>query len=224
MADFAVERDLLGKGYRSVVGVDEVGRGCLFGPVVAAAVSFSSGTYTGTPPAWMSDIDDSKRLVPAKREKLALLILREADMAGVGLASSREIDAMNILRATWLAMSRAVSSLPAPPGFLLVDGSPVRDIKYPQMGLRRGDVSSLSIAAASIVAKVFRDGLMRMADPLHSGYGIARNKGYGTPEHYRGLGENGPTSQHRRSFFLGPACGDAGVMNTVQTERASKRR
>jgi ribonuclease HII len=121
----------------------------------------------------------------------------------VGLASTTEIDALNIHRAAQLAMVRAVGGLPAPPDVLLVDGFPIKDVNYRQMGIPRGDRTSRSIAAASIVAKVFRDGLMRTFDVLYEGYGLARNKGYGTEEHLRALKERGPTGLHRTSFRLG---------------------
>ena len=223
MADFSFEKRVLESGHRSVAGVDEVGRGCLFGPVVAAAVVFPPRIYAGAAPEWMADIDDSKRVRPAERERLAGLILRDADMAGVGLATSREIDALNILQAVRLAVLRAVASLPRTPDILLVDGFPLRDVKYRHMGICGGDRLSVSIAAASLVAKVFRDGLMRKMDPLFDGYGIARNKGYGTPQHFRALEKTGPTPLHRRSFFLGPNPAGAGAATIIPVKRESRR-
>jgi ribonuclease HII len=223
VADFSFEKKFLESGHRSVAGVDEVGRGCLFGPVVAAAVVFPPRIYVGAAPEWMADIDDSKRVRPAERERLAGLILREADMASVGLATSREIDALNILQAVRLAVLRAVASLPRTPDILLVDGFPLRDVKYHHMGICGGDRLSVSIAAASLVAKVFRDGLMRKMDPLFDGYGIARNKGYGTPQHFRALENAGPTPLHRRSFFLGPNPAGAGAATIMSVKRESGR-
>jgi ribonuclease HII len=166
VATLRLEKELFRGGYRFVAGVDEVGRGSLFGPVAAA-------------------------------------ILREAAGVGVGLASASEIDSLNILRATHLAMVRAVESLPNAPDMLLVDGFPIKDVKYRQMGIAQGDRKSRSIAAASIVAKVFRDGLMRVFAGLYEGYGLDRNKGYGTEEHIRSLKDKGPTGLHRTSFRLG---------------------
>ncbi|OGD16784.1 MAG: ribonuclease HII [Candidatus Aminicenantes bacterium RBG_16_63_14] len=203
MATLRLEKKLYRGGSRLVAGVDEVGRGSLFGPVVAAAVVLPPEWLLHRPPAWAGAIDDSKLLSPGKRAKLAAALLREASGVGLGLASAAEIDALNIYRATHLAMVRAVESLPVLPDVLLVDGVPIKDVKYRQMGIPQGDRKSRSIAAASIVAKVFRDGLMQIFDALYEGYGLARNKGYGTGEHIRSLKDRGPTGLHRTSFKLG---------------------
>jgi len=135
--------------------------------------------------------------------ELATLLLPEAEGLGLGLASSAEIDGTNIHKASHLAMRRAVESLSLVPDMLLVDGFPLNGVKYQQIGIPRGDRTCISIAAASIVAKVFRDGLMDFFDTVYSGYGLARNKGYGTEEHFRSLKERGPTGLHRMSFKLG---------------------
>jgi ribonuclease HII len=203
VATLRLEKELFRGGYRFVAGVDEVGRGSLFGPVAAAAVILPPDWLVRRPPAWAGAIDDSKLLSPARRAELAAAILREAAGVGVGLASASEIDSLNILRATHLAMVRAVESLPNAPDMLLVDGFPIKDVKYRQMGIAQGDRKSRSIAAASIVAKVFRDGLMRVFAGLYEGYGLDRNKGYGTEEHIRSLKDKGPTGLHRTSFRLG---------------------
>lgn len=203
MATLKLEKELYRGGARLVAGVDEVGRGCLFGPVVAAAVVLPESWLAGRAPAWASAVDDSKTLSPARREELAEALLREAGDVGLGLASAAEIDERNIYRATHLAMVRAVESLAAPPDVLLVDGFPIKDVHYRQMGITGGDRTCRSIAAASIVAKVYRDGLMTVFDALYEGYGLARNKGYGTEEHFRALREKGPTGLHRASFRLG---------------------
>lgn len=203
MATLRLEKVLARGGARRVAGVDEVGRGSLFGPVVAAAVVLPPDWLLRRPPAWASGIDDSKLLSASRRSGLAEAILREAAGVGVGLASAAEIDALNIHRAAHLAMVRAVEGLPVPPDVLLVDGFPIKDVKYRQMGIPGGDRKSRSIAAASIVAKVFRDGLMEVFDGLYGGYGLARNKGYGTAEHFRSLKDRGPTGLHRTSFRLG---------------------
>ena len=203
MASLRLEKELARGGARRIAGIDEVGRGSLFGPVVAAAVILPAEWLLRRPPAWVGDVDDSKLVAPARRAELAAAPLGEAAAVGVGLASATEIDALNIHRASQLAMVRAVESLPDPPDVLLVDGFPIKEVKYRQMGIPRGDRTSRSIAAASIVAKVFRDGLMTAFDALYEGYGLARNKGYGTEEHLRALREKGPTGLHRTSFKLG---------------------
>ncbi len=203
MASLRLEKELARDGARRIAGVDEVGRGSLFGPVVAAAVVLPAEWLARRPPAWAGAIDDSKLVPPARRAELAAALLREAWGVGLGLASATEIDALNIHRAAQLAMVRAVESLAEPPDILLVDGFAIKGVQYRQMGIPRGDRSSRSIAAASIVAKVFRDGLMRTFDGLYEGYGLARNKGYGTEEHLRALRQRGPTGQHRTSFKLG---------------------
>lgn len=203
MASLRLEKELARDGARLVAGVDEVGRGSLFGPVVAAAVILPAAWLTRRPPAWAGDIDDSKLIAPPRRAELAAALVREALGVGVGLASATEIDALNIYHAAQLAMVRAIDSLPDIPDVLLVDGFAIKGVKYRQMGIPRGDRMSRSIAAASIVAKVFRDGLMQTFDSLYEGYGLARNKGYGTEEHLRALREKGPTGLHRTSFKLG---------------------
>lgn len=203
MATLRVEKGLFRRGARLIAGVDEAGRGSLFGPVVAAAVVLPPEWLTSPPPGWTREIDDSKRLCRVRREALAGRILRESWAVGVGLASAAEIDELNILRATHLAMRRALASLAASPDIVLVDGSPIKDVDYRQMGIPHGDRTCRSIAAASVVAKVFRDGLMRVLGTHYEGYGLERNKGYGTEEHLRSLRERGPTGLHRLSFKLG---------------------
>ncbi len=203
MASFRLEKELARSGARLIAGIDEVGRGSLFGPVVAAAVILPPEWLVRRPPAWVSDIDDSKIVPAPRRAELAAALLREAAGVGVGLASATEIDTVNIYQAARLAMIRAIESLPETPEILLVDGYPIKEVNYRQMGIPQGDRSSRSIAAASIVAKVFRDGLMATFDALYEGYGLLRNKGYGTEEHLRALKDKGPTGLHRASFKLG---------------------
>jgi ribonuclease HII len=202
VADFRIEKECFARGFRSVAGVDEVGRGALFGPVVAVALSFPSRFFGPRRPAWTKEINDSKLLSPTKRTGLVRAILEETLSLGVGTASNAEIDALNILRASELAMKRAVADMTSRPGMVLVDGFPLKDVDYPQMGVRGGDRKSVSVAAASIVAKVLRDGLMEFFDTIFGGYGLAGHKGYGTAEHYRALRTLGPTGLHRRSFNL----------------------
>jgi ribonuclease HII len=200
---FKTEKGLLREGFLSVAGCDEVGRGSLFGPVAAAAIILPRAWLLRRPPAWAREIVDSKLIPPTKRLELGGRLLAEAEALGVGLASSAEIDEKNVFWATQLAMIRAVENLARPVDFLLVDGFPLKDVEYRQMGIPQGDRKCVSIAAASIVAKVFRDSLLDDLDAVYEGYGLARNKGYGTKEHFRCLKAKGPTGLHRMSFKLG---------------------
>lgn len=175
-----------------VVGVDEVGRGPWAGPVVAGAVILD-------PASLPQRIDDSKRLKPALRAELAALLQKHAKV-GLGVASVAEIDRLNILEATLLAMGRAVDALGIRPSLALVDGHSAPRLSCPVRTVVAGDRRSLSIAAASIVAKVFRDGLMSELARDHPGFGWERNFGYGTPEHRAAIERLGITAHHRRSF------------------------
>ncbi len=202
MADFSIERSHLERGYPSVAGVDEVGRGALCGPVVAVAVVFPPSLISAEPPSWMRRVNDSKLLTPRRREELVLPILEKAVSVGVGWSISGEIDRLNIFQASHAAMRRAVLLLSPGPGMVLVDGLPLRACPFPQQALLQGDRRSSSIAAASILAKVLRDAFLRFCDPLFAGYGLAGHKGYGTAVHYRALDILGPCPFHRRSFQL----------------------
>ena len=179
-----------------VAGVDEAGRGPLAGPVVAAAVILDRAR---TPPG----IDDSKA-VTARRRAVLDVAIRDTALVGVGLATVAEIDRINILQATMLAMRRAVDALVlaagAEPAMILVDGNALPDWTRPATAIVRGDALSLSIAAASIVAKEARDRMMRGYDAAHPGYGWASNMGYGTKAHLAALATLGPTPIHRTSF------------------------
>ncbi len=180
-------------GYALVAGVDEVGRGALCGPVVAGAVILD--------PAFdPSGIDDSKRLTARQRETQAARIREEATAWAIGFADVDEIDRLNILRATHLAMRRAVDGLGSRPDMLLVDGGEAPGLGVPHKAIVKGDALSVSIAAASIVAKVARDGIMRECDQRHPGYGLARNMGYASEDHREALRRLGPSSIHRRTF------------------------
>ncbi len=181
-------------GCRFVAGVDEAGRGPLAGPVVAAAVVLPAG--------YVADgLNDSKQLTARRREKLFEVLMQDdAVLKGVALASVEEIDALNILRATHVAMSRAVAALPRPADFCLVDGLPVKGLPVPHRALVKGDAKCLSIAAASILAKVTRDRLMEELDREFPDYGFARHKGYGTKVHLDAIHRYGITVHHRRSF------------------------
>lgn len=190
--DLSLERAVGGR----VAGVDEAGRGPWAGPVVAAAVVFDEG---GPPAPLRAEIDDSKRCSPARRAALYPVILASA-AAAVGTASVAEIDGTNILRASLLAMRRAVARLDRAPTLALVDGNRAPDLPCPVRTVVGGDRRSLSIAAASIIAKVTRDRLMTRLSGRYPAYGWERNAGYGTPAHRLALARHGPTPHHRRSF------------------------
>lgn len=173
--------------------MDEAGRGPLAGPVVAGAVLLRRTRFT-------VPIDDSKRLTPRARERAFREIVDNAAV-GVGLVEPPGIDTLNILRATWQAMRQAVAALPAPPDYLVLDGPwTLPDVTIPMRAVIRGDARSLSVACASIVAKVVRDRLMVWYDGRHPGYGFARHKGYPTAAHLAALAAQGPSPIHRRSF------------------------
>jgi ribonuclease HII len=179
-----------------VAGVDEVGRGPLCGPVVAAAVILDPHNL----PAGLAGLDDSKRLSAQRREQFAA-ILRDCADIGIGAASVAEIDRINILQASFLAMRRALSALPFAPDAALIDGNRApKGLDFPVATLVKGDHLSLSIAAASVIAKVVRDRAMVRLDARYPGYGWACNAGYGTAEHLDALRRSGATPHHRRSF------------------------
>jgi len=181
------------RGYRVIAGIDEAGRGPLAGPVVAAAVILPPGYVN-------SAINDSKMLSPRKREKLYGVIEQDALAIGVGLAEASVIDAVNILQATLRAMRDAVLELSPPPEYLLIDGLNRIDLAIPQETIIRGDSRSISVASASIVAKVSRDRLMEMYHRQFPQYNFASNKGYGTREHREAILKFGRSKIHRRSF------------------------
>ena len=187
-----MERELRAEGAGLVAGVDEAGRGPLCGPVVAAAFI---PREIGKP----EDVNDSKQLSEARREELYPRVLAAAKAYGIGIACVREIDEVNILEATKLAMRRALRALGCEPELALVDGLDL-DAPLPCRKVIRGDARVGSIAAASIIAKVTRDALMRAIGRRWPGYGLERNKGYGTPEHLEALRQLGPTRHHRLSF------------------------
>lgn len=188
-----LERHLRQQGFRRIVGIDEAGRGPLAGPVIAAAVQI-------LPESFGVEIKDSKALSPRKREQAYEEILRTC-LVGIGQASVEEIDELNILGATFLAMKRALQALPEQPDFCLVDGSlPIPDLQWPQKPVVKGDQLSLSIAAASIVAKVERDRIMDRYHELYPIYNFSKNKGYPTKEHRAAIQKAGRCPLHRRSF------------------------
>jgi ribonuclease HII len=193
-----LERELRARGFRAVAGVDEVGRGALFGPVVAAAVVLS-------PSRPVRGLNDSKQLEPQRRETLSGRIRERAAAWAIAAVDAATIDSVNIYQASRLAMRLAVSRLDPPPDFLLVDAMSI-DLPIPQRPLIHGDARCHAIAAASIVAKVYRDACMRVWDRVFPAYGLAAHKGYATPEHCHALEQHGPSPLHRLSFAPVRAC------------------
>ena len=183
-----------GEKYLHICGIDEVGRGPLAGPVVAAAVILPRDCD-------ILYINDSKKLSAAKREELYEVIMEKAVAVGIGMASPDRIDEINILQATYEAMRQAVGELPAAPELLLNDAVTIPGIQLPQVPIIKGDAKSISIGAASIIAKVTRDRLMEEYDKILPEYGFAKHKGYGTAEHIQALRCHGPSPIHRRSFI-----------------------
>ena len=188
-------------GLLHVAGVDEAGRGPLAGPVVAAAVAFAKDFLEAEAERSLAGLDDSKKLPAARREFFhALLSACPHARIGVASASVEEIDSLHILRATHLAMARAVAQLAPLPDLALVDGLPVQGLPVPHRAIVGGDAASLSIAAASVMAKVTRDRLMVQLAADYPDYGFERHKGYGTREHLDALRRHGPCPAHRKSF------------------------
>lgn len=184
-------------GIQTIAGIDEAGRGALAGPVAASAVILHPGVKT---PRDLNGVRDSKELTPAQRESWSRSIPGAALACGVGFATPGEIDALGIVPATRLAASRALQSLAVPPGHLLLDYLFLPNNPLPQTSLIKGDARSLSIAAASILAKTARDALMRELDGQYPGYGFAAHKGYGTAAHREAIDRLGPSPVHRMSF------------------------
>ncbi len=194
MPDFSFEDDLAARGFARVAGVDEAGRGPLAGPVAAAAVILPR-------PFNCPGLDDSKKLSKKRREALYKEITGNPEVVwAVAMVEPAEIDEINILRATHLAMSRVLDLLAEKPDIALVDGLPVKGLRIAHEALVKGDGLSLSIAAASVIAKVTRDDVMASIDEEFPGYGFVRHQGYGTREHLEALRKHGPCRHHRRSF------------------------
>lgn len=200
----AHERAAIASGAARLAGVDEAGRGPLAGPVVAAAFSAPLDWLEAEAARSLEGLNDSKQLTAAQRDRFFDVLAAPSPAPGVchGIAvvSPGEIDSLNILRATHLAMARALSQLSPLPDLALVDGLPVRGLPCPHRAIVSGDASSLLIAAASVLAKVTRDRIMVEADALYPGYGFAAHKGYGTRAHLDALARLGPSPIHRRSF------------------------
>jgi ribonuclease HII len=190
---WTLEEDARGRGALRIAGVDEAGRGPLFGPVVAAAVILSKGCH-------LPGLTDSKKLSAKKRTELDAAIRLNAIAFAIAEVDAETIDRINIRRASLLAMRRAVEQLALNPDFLLIDGRDTIDWECEQRAVIRGDGTSFSIAAASVLAKVYRDRLLVKLDGEYPGYGLARHKGYGSPEHMAALERLGPTPLHRKSY------------------------
>lgn len=188
------ERELYAQGYTAVAGVDEAGRGPLAGPVCAAAVILPRELL-------IEGLNDSKKLTEKKREALFDIIRQKAVAYSVAFASHEEIDELNILNATYLAMNRAIAGLSARPDMTIIDGNRAGGIEYPNVTLVGGDGKSANVAAASILAKVTRDRLMCEMAEKYPGYGFEKHKGYGTREHYEALRRLGPSEIHRVTFL-----------------------
>ena len=188
------EHAAFAEGYQTVCGVDEAGRGPLAGPVCAAAVILPADLQ-------IEGLNDSKKLTDKKRRELFDVITQNAVSYGIAMASEQEIDEINILQATFLAMQRAIDQLTIRPDLALIDGNRAKDFGLPVRTIVKGDSLSASIAAASILAKVTRDRLMEEYDAQYPQYGFAVHKGYGTKRHYEALREFGPSPIHRKTFL-----------------------
>ena len=188
------EHAAFAEGYQTVCGVDEAGRGPLAGPVCAAAVILPADLQ-------IEGLNDSKKLTDKKRRELFDVITGNAVSYGIAMASEQEIDEINILQATFLAMQRAIDQLTIRPDLALIDGNRAKDFGLPVRTIVKGDSLSASIAAASILAKVTRDRLMERLDEKYPQYGFAVHKGYGTKRHYEALRAYGPCDIHRRTFL-----------------------
>ena len=188
------EEELFAQGYKLVCGVDEAGRGPLAGPVCAAAVILPANLV-------IPGLDDSKKLSDKRRRELFPIIKEQAIAYGIGLASHEEIDEINILQATYLAMERAIAQLTVTPEYALIDGNRAKDFGLPVKTVVKGDSLSANIAAASVLAKVTRDILMEEAAVEYPGYGFEIHKGYGTRAHYDALRTLGASPIHRNTFL-----------------------
>jgi ribonuclease HII len=187
------ERELRRQGFRLIAGADEAGRGALAGPLVAAAVILPEGFD-------LDGVNDSKVLTPAEREMAYERIVRDALAWSVGRCTSTRIDRRGLHKTNIWLLRRCITTLDLAPDYVLTDGFPVRRLPVPNLSIKKGDAVTASVAAASIVAKVTRDRIMRTLDKRYPGFGFAENKGYGTPDHWDALDRHGPTAVHRLSF------------------------
>lgn len=188
------ENEGYNNGYLCIGGIDEAGRGPLAGPVVAAVVVFKRDTK-------INGVNDSKKLSEARREELFDIIKEEAVDYGIGIVNNEEIDEFNILNATYMAMKKALNCLKDKPDYLLIDATTIPGVDIEQNPIVKGDSKSISIAAASILAKVTRDNIMYSYDEIYPEYGFKSHKGYGTKEHYEAIERHGITPIHRKSFL-----------------------
>ena len=194
MLEYTIEKECIDAGYKLVCGVDEAGRGPLCGPVVAAACILPLDLE-------IEGLNDSKKLTEKKRERLFDIITEKAVSFSIAMATVEEIDELNILEATLLAMRRAIAGLSVPADYALIDGNVSRDFPLPCRAVIHGDAMSPSIAAASILAKVTRDRMCLDLDAEYPQYGIAKNKGYGSKAHMEALRTYGPAPIHRKKFI-----------------------
>ena len=195
MVDFQYEDEAVKKGYKTICGIDEAGRGPLFGSVCAAAVILPENFE-------FDGIDDSKKLTPKKRAMIYEYIIKNAVSYGIGYASAEEIDEVNILNATYMAMERAYNEMPIKADFALIDGNRIsKDFPVPANTIIKGDSKSVSIAAASILAKVSRDSLMEEFDKKYPDYNFLKHKGYPTVLHYECILKYGILPEHRKTFL-----------------------
>ena len=194
MPDYRIEQEWIDRGYTYVCGIDEAGRGPLCGPVVAAACILPMGLV-------IDGLNDSKKLSAKRREQLYDVIREQAIAYAIAEGTVEEINATNILEADLLAMRRAIAALPVPAEVALIDGNINRDFPIPAQAVVKGDAISMSIAAASILAKVYRDRLCMELDAQYPQYGIAKHKGYGTKDHMAALREHGPAPIYRTKFI-----------------------
>jgi len=193
-----MERKLTGEGYRCIAGVDEAGRGSWAGPLVAAAVVLVPGIIRK--PAWCHGVCDSKMIPAEERERLEVAIRRSAAAIGVGIVAPETIDLIGLTAAGNLAFHRALRAMHLTPDYVLVDAFRIPGLSIPQRPIIKGDQLCVSISAASIIAKTYRDRLMSDLDPSYPAYGLAQHKGYGTPEHRQGLVAAGASPIHRHSW------------------------
>ena len=194
MPDYSIENELHAQGFEHVCGVDEAGRGPLCGPVFAAACILPEGLV-------IEELNDSKKLTEKKREKLFDVIIKEAVAYCIASASVEEIDELNILEADLLAMRRAIDGLAVKADFAIIDGNIARDFQIPARAVVKGDAKSMSIAAASVLAKVARDRICLELHEQYPEYEIAKHKGYGTKAHMEALRKYGPSPIHRKKFI-----------------------
>ena len=190
------ESYLINKGYLIIAGLDEVGRGTLAGPVVAGLVILPARPFQ----SWLGKVRDSKLMTPRQRDVAAAHLCKESLASKTGMSTPTEIDNLGIVKATQLAMKRALDSVDLTPQYILVDALTLPQVDIPQKAIIHGDLHCLSIAAASVVAKVARDKIMVKLAQSYPGYGFEKNKGYGTKEHIEGLNKLGPCDIHRYSF------------------------